>query len=241
MPLKYFINQYLNIIMKKQLLLLVFTLLATISFGQGKFQDVIYLKDGSEIRGMIIEEVPNELVKIKTAFGSVYVYQLDVIEKITKEKYSLPSSNTILNTGMQVGVGYRSSGVILREINIIRSYQTKKDVAFGFGSGLRFGDEGVFLPFYADVTGNFIKGNTSNFISFNIGYLLDVSEGIDAFGLMTRLSSGFKFYNSFGNAFYMGAGFEFARSSTDNFSPWGGYEQNTEVYSAIFWNLGICF
>ena len=55
-------------------------------FAQSDYQDVVYLKNGSIIRGMIIEQVPNQSLKIQTADGSVFVYEMDEVEKITKEE-----------------------------------------------------------------------------------------------------------------------------------------------------------
>ncbi len=49
-------------------------------------QDVVYLKNGSIIRGTIIEQIPMETLKIETADGSVFVYQMSEIERITKEE-----------------------------------------------------------------------------------------------------------------------------------------------------------
>ncbi len=71
--------------MKKCLALLFFALFTTVLFGQSNYQDVVYLKNGSIIRGMIIEQVPNKSIKIETADKSVFVFQMDEIEKITKE------------------------------------------------------------------------------------------------------------------------------------------------------------
>ena len=51
-----------------------------------EWQDVVYLKNGSVIRGMVIEQVPNVSLKIRTADGSVFVYAMDQVEKITKEQ-----------------------------------------------------------------------------------------------------------------------------------------------------------
>ncbi len=48
--------------------------------------DVVYLKNGSIIRGIIIEQVPNVSLKIQTSDGSIFFYKMDEIEKITKEK-----------------------------------------------------------------------------------------------------------------------------------------------------------
>ena len=50
-----------------------------------EMQDVVYLKNGSVIKGVIIEFIPNEKVKIQTVGGSIFVYTMDEIEKITKE------------------------------------------------------------------------------------------------------------------------------------------------------------
>jgi hypothetical protein len=47
--------------------------------------DIVYLKNGSIIKGKIIEEVPNQSIKIKTGDGNIFVYKIDEIEKITKE------------------------------------------------------------------------------------------------------------------------------------------------------------
>jgi len=47
--------------------------------------DVVYLKNGSIIRGSIIEQIPGRSLKIETADGSVFVYQIDQVAKITKE------------------------------------------------------------------------------------------------------------------------------------------------------------
>lgn len=48
--------------------------------------DVVYLKNGSIVRGTIIEQVPGVSLKIQTADGSVFFYKMEEIEKITKEK-----------------------------------------------------------------------------------------------------------------------------------------------------------
>lgn len=72
--------------MKKYLALLLFAIITTLSFGQSNYQDVVYLKNGSIIRGVIIEQVPNKSIKIETADRSVFVYQIDEIEKIAKEE-----------------------------------------------------------------------------------------------------------------------------------------------------------
>ncbi len=49
-------------------------------------RDLVYLKNGSVVKGIIIEQIPNETLKIETGDGSIFVYKMDEIEKIAKEK-----------------------------------------------------------------------------------------------------------------------------------------------------------
>ena len=55
--------------------------------AQVGYEDVVYLKNGSVIHGVIIEQVPNQTIKIQIKDKSVFVYSMDEIEKITKEKW----------------------------------------------------------------------------------------------------------------------------------------------------------
>ncbi len=46
-------------------------------------QDTVYLNDGSIIHGKIIEEIPDTSLKIQTASGNVFTYQMSDVQKIT--------------------------------------------------------------------------------------------------------------------------------------------------------------
>ena len=52
---------------------------------KSQYVDVVYLKNGSVIRGMIIEQTPNVSLKIQTKDGSIFVYKMEDVEKMTKE------------------------------------------------------------------------------------------------------------------------------------------------------------
>jgi hypothetical protein len=53
---------------------------------QGGTLDVIYLKNGNVIRGIVTERIPGESVTIETREGSVFTFKFEEIEKITREK-----------------------------------------------------------------------------------------------------------------------------------------------------------
>ena len=72
--------------MKRTILFLVCLMGMTFAFAQGNMQDVVYLKNGSIIRGEIIEMVSGETVKIMTVDGCLFVWDMDEVERITQEE-----------------------------------------------------------------------------------------------------------------------------------------------------------
>jgi hypothetical protein len=70
---------------RKFLLLAVLAGLVSFLHAQQIMEEVVYLKKGSIIRGIIIEQVPNQTIKIQTADGSVFAFDMDEVEKLTKE------------------------------------------------------------------------------------------------------------------------------------------------------------
>jgi hypothetical protein len=73
--------------MKKLQILLIATLLAPVFAFSQNMQDVIYLKDGSIYKGVIIEEIPGKTYKIESSGGNIFAVQAEEVEKLTKEKH----------------------------------------------------------------------------------------------------------------------------------------------------------
>jgi hypothetical protein len=65
--------------------ILVVASFAPVAASGEVYEDVIYLEDGSIIRGVIIEEVPGETYKIEIAGGSVFVFEADEVARIERE------------------------------------------------------------------------------------------------------------------------------------------------------------
>jgi len=77
------------IAMKKVVCLLCLICLLPFSFtlkAQQGYEDVLYLKNGSIIKGIVIEQIPNQSIKIQAKDGSIFVYNIAEVEKVTKEK-----------------------------------------------------------------------------------------------------------------------------------------------------------
>jgi TM2 domain-containing membrane protein YozV len=71
--------------------------LAACSLNAQNYEEVVYLKNGSIIHGLIIEQIPNKSIKIQTKDGNLFVFDIEEVEKITKEpvkEENLSSNNS---------------------------------------------------------------------------------------------------------------------------------------------------
>ncbi len=72
--------------MKCFVFVLCLTVLAVSSTSAQQFRiDVVYLNDGSIIKGIIVEQIPGVSLKIKTADGSVFAINMSDVVKTGKE------------------------------------------------------------------------------------------------------------------------------------------------------------
>ena len=70
--------------------------ICSFAFSQ-KYEDVVYLKNGSEIHGTIIERAPNRYIKIKSG-KNVFVYQISEIENRSLLIYKVYFLNRVIPT-----------------------------------------------------------------------------------------------------------------------------------------------
>ena len=61
-----------------------------------RLQNVVYLKNGSRIKGVIVELLPDSIVKIQTADSSLFVFKMDEVEKVTKDESQTPVMSNIV-------------------------------------------------------------------------------------------------------------------------------------------------
>lgn len=64
---------------------LVLALSACVCVNAQSWQEIVYLKNGSVIKGLIVEQIPNESLTIKTPDGSKIICNMADVERITKE------------------------------------------------------------------------------------------------------------------------------------------------------------
>lgn len=163
--------------MKKLLTLFLFGLVVSFSFGQTNYQDVIYLKNGSIIRGMITEQIPNKTIKIETADNSLFVYQMNEIKKITKEpKQTTKKSTTNSNPNITDMDSYWSLhfGTSIPVGNF--SDKDEGGAAVGINVGVKYlyplNNKGLGLYAGADINYNDLKNDVKDDLKDN--YDVDV-------------------------------------------------------------------
>ena len=80
----------------KFLLLVAVVAMTSSLFAQtNTMLDVVYCKNGSVIKGVIIEQIPNQSIKIQTSDGNIFVYSMEDVEKITKEQVAVKSNEKV--------------------------------------------------------------------------------------------------------------------------------------------------
>lgn len=180
----------------KRIILLIAVLTAGLSVYAQSFREVVYLKNGSMIKGIIIEQVPNESLKIQTADGSVFVYKIEDVEKITKEVYngrnrfsniSKLSSNTddfhpqgyrgFLDLDGGFGLGERGDGII--GFTTSHGYQDIPHFYIGGGFGVHYHAfwKSIFVPIFANVRFNFLDKRCTPFLDIKGGYSPGKAKG----------------------------------------------------------------
>jgi len=236
--------------------------ISTNAFSQTDYQDVVYLKNGSIIRGMIIEQVPNQSLKIETADRNVFVFQMDEIEKITKEPKVIDRSKTseegagsfydkgyqgVIDAGYAFGVG--DFGLDFIKLNIIHGYRANDNFALGIGTGIRYYSdlESIFVPVFADFRANFNTSNVSPYLVVNLGYSFNASNDFEGVGLLFSPSIGIMFNTSAKTAVNFSVSYEMQKMKVQyflfnpyNFGFSSVYETNQTIGS-ISLNLGLTF
>lgn len=89
--------------MRKALLIVCAVVCSVFYVAAQQLEDVVYLKNGSVIRGTILEQVPGKTLKIMTNDGSQFVYKIAEVEKMTKEpaRYQQPQQQPVYQQPQQ--------------------------------------------------------------------------------------------------------------------------------------------
>lgn len=156
--------------------------------GVGSFaKETIHLKNGSIIKGDIIEEVPGVSLKIKTGEGNIFVYEMSDIARVERNVISETKggcNNRHNKLDFSIGTGYNvatkgGGGNIPVELTVSKRFSPYYSV--GITSGIEIGtgsDAKPLIPILADFRG-FLPLNTTSvtpMVDVRIGYAINTAE-----------------------------------------------------------------
>ncbi|MBP9152594.1 MAG: DUF1566 domain-containing protein [Flavobacteriales bacterium] len=84
---------------------------------QNSLQDIVYLKNGSIIKGVIIEQILGQTIKLETRDGNIFVFQENEVEKLTRETIEANSTTTASIVAKTPQIGQAMGGGIVFDVN----------------------------------------------------------------------------------------------------------------------------
>jgi len=246
--------------MKKLMLFFGVFLFCCFNIEAQDYQETVYLKNGNVINGVIVEQIPNESLKIRTADGSIYVFYMDEVERITKRivdpYYSRDrhyddyyyrgrrggrgfNNYPVLSEGyrgfvdLNYSLGVGDFGADRIEFTTSHGYQVNEIFYIGAGAGFNYYFDGEIasVPIFANPRVDFPTGNICPFIDMKIGYT--VSEYIKGFYFVP--SAGVRFGLQNGTGINIGVGYTLQKVKVDN------YYSNHVTLGAVTIKLGFDF
>jgi len=241
--------------MKKILfLVIVFTFCkAGTSVAQSK-EDVIYLNNGSILRGKVTENVPGNHTTIEIAGRNVFVIPDTAVKIIlmdqmiqSKDRENKASPVEMAASAVFYGGSKNSGG-----FTFITSYRFPFRLSTGFGLGIEWFDHQQ-IPFIADFKYSFLKGSWSPYVYAQGGYAVPLTKSPDGDyaeyygGPMAGVGGGVRFNFTNHNALIFSMGYRYQKTKTVfGTYPWySSYQQYETIkydeFNRLTFSFGFVF
>ena len=173
-------------------------------------KEIVYLKNGSIIKGTIIEWIPNESITIQ-ANDNIFVFKISDIDRVKRDLNSSNLENpqpnakvkpSIYESNISLGYGLESGkyGLNVFCFNWVYGKNLNANHYVGIGTGIRHFEEinMTMVPLLLDWRYRINQNEISPFVRLSSGYSLNVSNGIDNSGFLIdpRIGMDFKLKNS---------------------------------------------
>lgn len=245
-----------NPVLSKSLFFLLFTILTFPVFTQQKKveEDVVYLKNGTIIRGQVIEYKSGEYVSIRSYGRNVWVFREDEIDKIVREKV-VPESDGIKVKGQEGYFNYTGIGVLagsrLSDLSApfsmqsVNGYKFKGGFYFGGGIGIESFSE-ISIPVFADLRYQLLDDAFSPYLFAQAGYSLPMENNWEyrkaKGGPMTGIGIGVTIPLNIHTSLCFNMAYRYQQLLYVDTDSWSGYEtKRYEQYNRLEIRLGFLF
>jgi hypothetical protein len=175
--------------MKQWKIVCLLSLFLLMGFALHAQNDIVRLKNGSFIRGTIIEYIAGDHVKIQTVEGKIYEFPASEIERadagsggvtsvrrIPKE-YEIKTEGYYNVTSIGLMFGSAMWGPQVNPgVYTVNGWQWNPHLQTGLGIGMEYFDFGGKMPITADVRFNILKGKVTPFFGGHAGYTVATSK-----------------------------------------------------------------
>lgn len=224
-----------------------------------RMQDVVYLKNGSVVRGKVLSHIPGQTIKVETADQSIWVFETTNVDSITYErvpgkKIDLKTKGYYNVTNFGVLAGRDDWGTRYSfSLNTINGWKLNKRFGVGLGAGLEVINDASFFPLFGEGRFDLQHQGFSPFVSVYSGYALPTQSRINSWpgelirkgGFMAGGEIGIRNYISSNSAFVFGVGFRYMHLNEETADPWGWPEgtviRSVHNLSRISIKMGFLF
>lgn len=208
-------------------------LIPLLTTAQTKSEDVIYLKNGSILRGEILERTDSQTIKIETVGRNVIVVMRQNVQRIGREEIPDPDpqyykeTGYVNNTGIDILTGGGATSVGFRMVN---GYRFNPQLSAGLGIGfVLYDDPQNLVPIYLDLKYKLKRANSTPFVFFKTGFSFSVMSDDDL--EVVDHDGGFMFSS--------GVGIQFETSENFGLYFTAGYNLDNSKYELEQWNDDI--
>jgi sRNA-binding regulator protein Hfq len=215
-------------------------------------EDVVYLKNGSIIRGIIIEQVPNQSIIIQTKDRNIFVFKYEEIDKMTKENLPTENSNNnskvtefkkngfinLIEINYSPGIGEVKVGNVtfknydyIFSFRTVNGYQLNEHFSLGISIGIDKYKYATLLPITFDARATILKGQVSPVFTANVGYA--VGQNVKA-GLLINPQIGIKNYISKNVAYFLNIGYKWQAQEVIYYTFTYPYYYNSKTEKVYF-------
>ena len=167
----------------KRFVLFISVLLSAGSLMAQSTIETVYLKNGGLVKGEIIEQVPGQSLKVKTKDGNIFVYQMDEVERITKEADTSLQASAHRGLDFSIDLGYNintkgGGGSLAAELELGKRFSKSFYWGIGGGAYIPTGDGDPIIPITTDFKAFMPMSNSriTPFVGLKAGYVLNTAS-----------------------------------------------------------------
>lgn len=251
-----YINYKYKISINSRIISLLIFILLSFSYNadaQKKItEDVVYLKNGSIIRGKITENKPGEFIRIKTVDRSEWVFRHDEIEKTGTEELTIQQDfftndkgiYCVIYSGMVLRNGRNFNSINITN-NVAAGYKFHRLIGVGGSAGIDLIEDIIFFPVALEIRGNFFNKAVTPYYAAQAGYsfpanLSDFNQNELSGGMVFNPSLGLQFSLSKDVAILLDAGIKIQKYHIYR-QTWGGEINQDITLRRLTMRMGFIF